>query len=81
MYWFLFFKLIPKLFLLASIFILIILPLYRYVALKKVGYMVTNKRVYLILGIIGTDVQIIEYREIEKLNVNIGILEKMKNFI
>ncbi|MFM1514692.1 PH domain-containing protein [Helcococcus ovis] len=43
--------------------------------------MVTNKRVYLILGIIGTDVQIIEYREIEKLNVNIGILEKMKNFI
>lgn len=81
MYWFLFFKLIPKLFLLASIFILIILPLYRYVALKKVEYMVTNKRVYLILGIIGTDVQIIEYREIEKLNVNIGILEKMKNFI
>lgn len=81
MYWFLFFKLIPKLFLLDSIFILIILPLYRYVALKKVGYMVTNKRVYLILGIIGTDVQIIEYREIEKLNVNIGILEKMKNFI
>lgn len=76
-----FFSLFPKLFFLVPTFVLVIIPIYRYIASKKVEYVVTDKRVYIVSGIIGTDIQSIEYREIQKLNVNIGILEKMKNFI
>lgn len=74
-----FFSLIPTLMLLFPIGFFIISPIVRLFQSSRIRYIITDKRVYLISGIIGTDVQSIEYREIDKLNVNVGLLEKMRN--
>ena len=57
----------------------IIMPIKKFIESFKVNYYVTDLRVYIESGIIGSDIQNIEYREISKLNVNVGILGKLFN--
>lgn len=73
------FKFMPLIFMVIPIIFLIIIPIYRLLAAGKVEYIVTDKRIYIISGLIGTDVQTLEYREIDKLSVHVDFLEKIKN--
>lgn len=73
------FSLIPYIFLVIIVFIFVIYPLKRLVESFKVTYYVTDLRVYIESGIIGKDIQNIEYKEINKLNVNVDLLGKILN--
>lgn len=72
------FTIVPFLFMLVPIGFFIIAPIYRFIQSTKTEYIITDKRVYIISGIIGTDVKSLEYREIDKLNVNVGLLDKIR---
>lgn len=74
-----FFQYISFIMFLIPAIIFIVNPIIRFVQANKMEYIITDKRVYIFSGVIGTDIQSIEYREIDKLNVNIGILEKFRN--
>lgn len=71
------FSLIPYIMLFVVLFIFIVIPIKKIIESFKVRYYVTDLRIYIESGIIGKDVQNIEYKEISKLNVNVGILGKM----
>lgn len=73
------FSIMPFVFLLVPLFFFVIGPIYRLLQSMKVEYIITDKRVYIISGLIGTDVKSLEYREIDKLNVNVGLFEKLTN--
>lgn len=73
------FSLIPILIFVIVADAFIIMPIKRFIESFKVNYYVTDLRVYIESGIIGSDIQNIEYREISKLNVNVGILGKLFN--
>ena len=72
------FKIAPLIMMAIPFIVFIVNPLVRFFQSTKVEYIITDKRVYVFSGIIGTDVQSIEYREIDKLNVNVGLLEKLR---
>lgn len=73
------FPIIPLLIFIVIAGAFIIMPIRRIIESFKVNYYVTDLRVYIESGIIGRDIQNIEYREISKLNVNVGILGKLFN--
>lgn len=73
------YALIPYIILFVVFFIFIIIPIKKIMESFKVRYYVTDLRIYIESGIIGKDIQNIEYREIDKLNVNVGLLGKMMN--
>ncbi len=73
------FMLIPFIVFLAFASVFILGPIRRFIESFKVKYYITDLRVYIESGIIGRDIQNIEYKEINKLNVNVGILGKMLN--
>ena len=73
------FTLVPFIMLFVVFTIFIIIPIKKIIESFKVRYYVTDLRIYIESGIIGKDIQNIEYREIDKLNVNVGILGKMMN--
>lgn len=72
------FGIFPYLMLIFPIFFLGYI-IYRLISASKVEYIITDNRVYIISGLVGTDVNSLEYREIEKLNVNVNLLEKLAN--
>lgn len=76
---FLIFEYMPYLFYLIPITVLVINPIYRFFAAGKIEYVITDKRIYIISGIIGTDIQNVEYREVDKLNVSVGFMEKLRS--
>lgn len=53
-------------------------PIYRYLASGKVEYVMTNKRIYIQSGLIGTDINSLELYEVQQLSVDVGIVEKMR---
>lgn len=73
------FALIPYIMIFAVLIIFVFIPIKKVIESFKVRYYVTDLRIYIESGIIGKDIQNIEYREIDKLNVNVGLLGKMMN--
>lgn len=72
------FRIAPLLMLAIPFVVFVVNPLVRFFQSGKIEYIITDRRVYIFSGIVGTDVQSIEYREIDKLNVNVGLLEKIR---
>lgn len=73
------FNIIPLVFIGIPIFVVFISPIVRIFSYKNVEYVVTSKRIYISSGLFGIDITNIEYREIDKLTVNVNPLEKMMN--
>ena len=71
------FSLVPLIFFFIIFTIFVIFPIKRIIESFKVKYYVTDLRVYIESGIIGTDIQSLEYKEISKLNVNVNLLGKL----
>lgn len=72
------FKIGPLIMLAVPLIVFVVNPIVRFFQSTKIEYIITDKRVYVFSGIIGTDVQSIEYREIDKLNINVGLIEKLR---
>ncbi|AVM43077.1 PH domain-containing protein [Fastidiosipila sanguinis] len=73
------FTLIPFIMIFVVFIIFVFIPIKKIIESFRVRYYVTDLRIYIESGIIGKDIQNIEYREIDKLNVNVGLLGKMMN--
>lgn len=73
------FSLIPVLIFVVIAGTFIIIPIKRLIESFKVNYYITDLRIYIESGIIGRDIQSIEYKEINKLNVNVDLLGKLFN--
>ena len=73
------FSLIPVLIFVIVAGAFIIIPIKRLIESFKVNYYITDLRIYIESGIIGRDIQSIEYKEINKLNVNVDLLGKLFN--
>ncbi|NTW71544.1 MAG: PH domain-containing protein [Eubacteriaceae bacterium] len=52
---------------------------YRIYNWKHINYVITEKRIYIESGIIGRDVNIIEFSDIYQPAVNVGVIEKLRN--
>jgi len=66
----------------AIIIILIIfvfMPIYRAINWKYVQYIITDKRIYLASGIIGRDIAALDYTAISSPDVNVGLIDKLRN--
>ena len=73
------FSLIPVLIFVIIAGAFIIIPIKRFIESFKVNYYITDLRIYIESGIIGRDIQSIEYKEINKLNVNVDLFGKLFN--
>ncbi|WP_297376481.1 PH domain-containing protein [uncultured Helcococcus sp.] len=73
------FSLIPILIFVIVASAFIIIPIKRFIESFKVNYYITDLRIYIESGIIGRDIQSIEYKEINKLNVNVDLFGKIFN--
>jgi hypothetical protein len=51
-------------------------PLWQILAYRKAAYMVTDKRILISKGIIGTDFKLLDYDQIQNIEVNVGITDK-----
>jgi membrane protein YdbS with pleckstrin-like domain len=54
-------------------------PIYRAINWNYINYVITQKRVYVESGIIGRDVNLIEIADIQQPEVNVGVIEKLRN--
>lgn len=54
-------------------------PIYRTISWHYVNYMITAKRVYIESGIVGRDVNIIEFTDIREPSVNVGVIERLRS--
>ena len=73
------FSLIPVLIFVIIAGVFIIIPIKRFIESFKVNYYITDLRIYIESGIIGRDIQSIEYKQINKLNVNVDLFGKLFN--
>lgn len=53
-------------------------PLYRTVNWKYIDYIITDRRIYIESGMIGRDVKIIEFSDVHEPEVNVGVIEKLR---
>ena len=58
-------------------FVFIISPLISYLYYKKIYYAITDKRIILQSGIIGTDFNSVDFDKIQSMNVSVGIIDKL----
>ena len=56
-----------------------IMPIYNFLMWKNIWYMLTNKRVIVRTGLIGIDYDILELENIQQINVNVGLIDKIYN--
>lgn len=61
----------------APVWYAIFSPIVRLINYSRIEYAITDRRVYLTSGILGRDIANIEYRTINNLIVNVGILENI----
>ena len=54
-------------------------PVYRIINWNYINYAITEKRVYIETGIIGRDVKVIDFSDIQQPEVNVGVIEKIRN--
>lgn len=73
------FEFIPYIIMFVILMIFVVGPIRKIIESFRVKYYITDLRVYIESGIIGTDIKSLEYKEIDKLNVNVGLLGKMLN--
>ena len=73
------FTFFPYIIFIGFLAVFIIIPIKRLIESFKVNYYITDLRIYIESGIIGRDIQSIEYKEINKLNVNVDLLGKLFN--
>lgn len=53
-------------------------PIYRFFAWNVVEYVLTDKRIYMVSGLIGRDIQNVELYEITQLSVDVGWIEAIR---
>ena len=53
-------------------------PIYRFVNWNYIQYVLTDKRIYIQSGIIGRDINIVEFTDISEPEVNVGLIEKLR---
>lgn len=73
-------KLLPIIFILVHlipVWIAIFGPIYRFFLSFRIEYMITNRRVYLSSGIMGTDITSVEFRDVTTPHVNVNPLQNM----
>ncbi len=72
----LFIKIFPMIFVVIGLLITLN-PIYNYILSKKTFYAVTDKRVIIQKGIIGTDFEAIDYDQIKSMEVSVGVIDKI----
>jgi membrane protein YdbS with pleckstrin-like domain len=60
-----------------GIFLFIVLFIYNFLFYKKIHYAITDKRVILQKGIIGTDFESVDFDKINSIKIDIGIIDKV----
>lgn len=54
-------------------------PIYRIFNWNYINYVITEKRIYIESGIIGRDVNVMEFIDIYQPSVNVGVIERLRN--
>ena len=54
-------------------------PVYRAINWKFVQYVMTDKRIYFLSGIIGRDVKVVDFAAVSEPSVNVGLIEKLRD--
>jgi membrane protein YdbS with pleckstrin-like domain len=62
-----------------AVFVFVIMPVYRAINWKFIHYAITDKRVYFTSGIIGRDINVLDYTAISSPDVNVGLIDKLRN--
>jgi len=62
---------------LAPVWITLIGFLIRLFTVHRVNYMVTDKRIYLVSGLFGTDITNVEHKDVKNLNVNVNPIQNL----
>lgn len=52
-------------------------PLYNFLMWKNIWYALTNKRIIVRTGLIGIDYDVLELENIQQVNVNVGLVDKI----
>ena len=60
-----------------GIFLFVVLFIYNFIFYKKIYYAITDKRVVMQKGIIGTDFESVDFDKINSINISVGILDKV----
>lgn len=53
-------------------------PIYRAINWNYIQYVLTDKRIYIQSGIIGRDINVVEFMAISEPEVNVGLIEKLR---
>lgn len=53
-------------------------PIYRAINWNYIEYVLTEKRVYIQSGVIGRDINVVEFTDIREPEVNVGLIEKLR---
>jgi hypothetical protein len=53
-------------------------PIYRAINWNYIHYVLTDKRIYIQSGIIGRDINVVEFMAISEPEVNVGLIEKLR---
>lgn len=53
-------------------------PIYRAINWNYLHYVLTDKRIYIQSGIIGRDINVVEFTDISEPEVNVGLIEKLR---
>lgn len=61
------------------VIVFVIMPIYRAINWKYINYAITDKRVYFTSGIIGRDINVLDYTAISSPDVNVGLIDKLRN--
>ncbi len=61
------------------LFVFVIMPIYRAINWKYVQYAITDKRVYFTSGVIGRDINVLDYTAVSSPDVNVGLIDKLRN--
>lgn len=67
----------PSIFIFILGLVFVISPLISYLYYKKIYYAITDKRIILQSGIIGTDFNSVDFDKIQSMSVNVGIMDKL----
>lgn len=53
-------------------------PIYRAINWNYIQYVLTDKRIYIQSGVIGRDINVVEFTDISEPEVNVGLIEKLR---
>lgn len=64
---------------LMPVWIAIVGPIYRAINWNYIDYVLTEKRIYIQSGVVGRDINVVEFTDIREPEVNVGLIEKLRN--